>query len=160
MKTKYCSDVLAYVQFAECKTLVSSLIPDEIYHKLDEKQKIAWADLFARAGFAEYDERLKERLFGVRGAGVSVGTFVRVGERLWFEAVDNDGYWCSDLTALQLWHWRSLYVNFCSTCGGVADFGNDFVVRKADELAAKVILEATENSVFRCLLSLGKLYVP
>lgn len=160
MKTKYFNDVLPFNQKYACRELVSNLVPDEFYKKFDSVQIMAWADLFARGGFAAYDERLKERLAGQKGAGVSVGTFVRVNERLWFEAVDDDGWWCFELTAKQLWLWRSLYVDFVSSCMGVANFFRDADVVKAETLADRLLAQVQTVTVFRCLLSLGGLYCP
>ena len=160
MKTKYFDDVLPGNQRFACRELVSNLVPDEFFKKFDVCQIMAWADLFARGGFAAYDERLKERLTGEAGSGSSVGTFVRVGQRLWFEAVDDEGWWATELTAKQLWIWRTLYMNLTSSCMGVANFYSDFEQQKAHELSDRLLGQAQMATVFRCLLSLGELYCP
>ena len=160
MKTKYFDDVMPFNQKFACQELVSNLIPDEFYKKFDSCQIMAWADLFARGGFAAYDERLKKQLTGEAGSGSSVGTFVRVGQRLWFEAVDDCGWWATELTAKQLWKWRTLYMDFTSSCMGVANFYSDFEQQKAQELSDRLLGQAQMVAVFRALLSLGGLYCP
>lgn len=160
MKTKYFDDIMPCNQRFACQELVSNLVPNEFYKKFSRHQIMAWADLFSRGGFAAYDKRLKKWLTGTEGSSSSVGTFVRVGQRLWFEAVDDDGWWATELTAKQLWMWRTLYVDFKASCEGVANLYSDFEQQKAQELSDRLLGQAQMATVFRCLLSLGKLYCP
>lgn len=160
MKTKYFDDVMPCNQKFACQELVSNLVPHEFYKKMDSKQIMAWADLFSRGGFAAYDQNLKGKLFGSTARSESVGTFVRISQRLWFEAVDVDGWWAVEITEKQFWTWRSLYVNFVSSCMGVADFFRDSEMQKAQELSDRLLGQAQRATVFRCLTSLGKLFCP
>lgn len=160
MKTKYFDDVSPFNQKFTCQELVSNLVPQEFYKKMDSRQIMAWTDLFSRGGFAAYDQNLKGRLFGSPARSESIGTFVRVSQRLWFEAVDVDGWWAVEITEKQLWMWRSLYVDFVSSCMGVVDFFRDSEMQKAQELSDRLLGQAKMATVFRCLLSLGRLYCP
>lgn len=140
--------------------LAHKFIPHEWRKHLNCGQLNAWANLFARGGFATYSPALKPDLIGGKMADDCLGTFVKAGQESKFVAVDSDGIWVYNFTNEKAWFSNTLFTKFYSRCCGFPDFSGGWGERDAAELHDKIVEMSKSDTVFRALLSLGRTWEP
>ena len=153
-------DILPDWQYQAADRLVGELLPHEWYKKLLPREKLAWADIFSRGGFAVYDGRLAHEWGKGVCRGDCVGTFIVTGDKSYFIGSDEKGTWAHELDGMCGWQCAKTCALLTQTCSGIADMKATTWHARISSLVELIQFHAKKRAVFRALLSLGRLYYP
>ena len=146
--------------YAANKNLVDSLLPQEWLRKMLPREYAAWAHLFAVGGMAIYAPEFQSELCKRTYVDESVCTWIIKSGKAY--VIGDNGYktWSYELPADCRWQAPRLCSLALRTCVGPVDGRADAYTARISNVREIVQAHASTNTVFRALLSLGRLYCP